>query len=284
LVGFAWAGLGTSAVRWGELKLLGVGWLASPVVGGIFAYLLMQSLLVLILRAPDPCRRARLWAPVYVTLTAFAFALLTVGDVLKKLGIQLGGDYSLMFPVAIGIGTAFFWLILGTRSGTTSVEERFGSITIFTMCFMAFAHGSNDVTNAVGPMSLVFRLVAGVGDGNAHVPTLLYLVGGVGIVVGLASFGYRVVHTIGFGIAQLTPCRAFVITLATTLTVMFATRLGFPVSTTHTVVGAVFGVGLANGLGAVRYATLKGVGLAWLITFPVTALLSAVLFFVLGFL
>ena len=163
-----------------------------------------------------------------------------------------------------------------------SVEKLFVPMMIFTGMAMAFAHGSNDVANGIGPMAAVINLInsGGVIAAKSPVAPWMLLLGGVGIVVGLATYGYKVMQTIGTKITELTPTRGYCATIAASGVVVIASGLGLPVSTTHIAVGAVMGVGLARGIGALDLGVLGGIILSWFVTVPVGAILSMLFFYI----
>jgi len=167
------------------------------------------------------------------------------------------------------------------KSHFGSVERVFGVLMLFTACSMAFAHGSNDVANAIGPLAAVNGVVqsGGVFLEQSQLPIWILLLGGGGIVAGLATWGYRVIATIGRNITELTPSRGFAAELAAATTVVFATGTGIPVSTTHCLVGGVLGVGVARGIGALNLGVVGRIFLSWVVTLPVGAALSIMLFF-----
>ena len=163
-------------------------------------------------------------------------------------------------------------------AGLQRTEKVFIVLQIMTACFVAFAHGSNDVANAVGPLAAVFSSIReGVTD-TVQVPYRVLLIGAVGIVVGLATYGYKIMATIGRKITELTPSRGFSAEFAAATTIVVASKLGLPVSTTHTLVGAVIGVGFGRSIGAINTRILRGIFASWFITVPFTALLAAALF------
>ena len=163
-----------------------------------------------------------------------------------------------------------------------SVERVFGVLMIFTACSMAFAHGSNDVANAIGPLAAINGVVQSGGEfaTQSALPMWVLLLGAFGIVIGLATWGYRVITTIGRNITELTPSRGFAAELAAATTVVIASGTGIPVSTTHTLVGAVLGVGLARGIGALNLRVVGKIFLSWIVTIPVGAVLSIIFFFI----
>jgi PiT family inorganic phosphate transporter len=163
------------------------------------------------------------------------------------------------------------------------VERVFAVLMIFTACAMAFAHGSNDVANAIGPLAAIVSVVQSGGEiaAKSILPAWVLLIGASGIVIGLVMLGYRVMKTIGTAITELTPSRGFAAELAAAGTVVIASGTGLPISTTHTLVGAVLGVGLARGIGAINLGVVGKIILSWIVTLPVGAGLSILFFFAL---
>ena len=165
-----------------------------------------------------------------------------------------------------------------------TVEKIFGFLQIMSACMMAFAHGANDVANAIGPLSAaVAILTTGLFAVEAPVPAWGLMLGGVGIVLGLATWGWRVIETIGKKITELTPSRGFAAEFGAATTIVLASRLGMPISTTHTLVGAVLGVGFARGLEAVNLKTTRDIFISWIITVPLGAILAILMFYLIRF-
>ena len=220
-------------------------------------------------------------------------SLVTLFKGLKHLDIHLSTIEGNILAVVIGIVIAIIGKIMMNRVKIdtkadkdfhfASVEKLFVPMMIFTGCAMAFAHGSNDVANGIGPMAAVIDLInsGGVIAAKSPVAPWMLLLGGVGIVVGLATFGYKVMQTIGHKITELTPTRGYSATLAAAAVVVLASGLGLPVSTTHIAVGAVMGVGLARGIGALDLRVIGGIVVSWFVTVPVGAILAAIVFFIL---
>jgi PiT family inorganic phosphate transporter len=169
-----------------------------------------------------------------------------------------------------------------------SVEKVFTPMMIFTACAMAFAHGSNDVANGIGPMAAVVSIISAAKEGAQEIvaqksalPLWILVVGGTGIVVGLGTMGYKVMRTIGTQRTELTPSRGYCATLAAAATVVLASRTGLPVSTTHIAVGSVIGVGMARGIGAIDLRVIGGIFVSWIVTLPAGGILAALFFFTL---
>ena len=293
LVGFAVAGLGVDAVHWGKIGQIAASWVVSPALGGFLAYLLMMSIRKLILNTEQPFESARKWGPAYVFLVGFIISLVTLFKGLKHLKLEMSVSMSFVSALIFGLIIAFIgWMLIRKvevdREADrdyhfASVEKIFVPMMIFTACAMAFAHGSNDVANGIGPLAAVASVIQSGGEiaQKSELPLWILVLGGIGIVVGLATMGYKVMQTIGTRITQLTPSRGFCATLAAAATVVLASRTGLPVSTTHIAVGAVIGVGLARGVGAIDLRVIGGIVVSWVVTLPVGGVLAALFFFTL---
>ncbi len=293
VVGFAMAGIGIDAVQWGKIGQIVASWLVSPLLGGTIAFILMISIRYLIFNTDNPFRSAKRWGPFYVFLVGFIISLVTMFKGLKHLKLELSIPMSFLVAAVIGVIIAAIGYALISRVKVdaaadaehhfASVEKVFVPMMLFTACGMAFAHGSNDVANGVGPLAAVYGLVQSGGEvaQKSELPIWILLLGGVGIVVGLATYGYRVMRTIGTKITELTPTRGFSATMAAAATVVLASRTGMPVSTTHIAVGAVMGVGLARGIGALDLRVIGNIVVSWIVTLPAGGILAALFFFTL---
>ena len=291
IVGFASVGIGVDAVNWGKIGSIVASWLVSPLIGGAIALLLMISIRKLILNTEKPFEKAKLWAPVYVFLVGWIVGLVTLFKGLKHLDLELTAVQSLVAATAIGLVLAVIGKLLINRVKVdpeadkehhyASVEKVFVPLMLFTAAAMAFAHGSNDVANAIGPLAAVVSIIQSGGEvvQKAELPLWILVLGGAGIVIGLSTMGYRVMETIGTKITELTPTRGYCATLAAAITVVLASKTGLPVSTTQIAVGAVMGVGLARGIGAIDLRVIGGIVLSWLVTLPAGGILAALFFF-----
>jgi PiT family inorganic phosphate transporter len=292
IVGFAIAGIGMDAVKWDKIGQIAASWVVSPLLGGVIALLLMLSIRKLILNADNPFQSAKRWGPVYVFLVGWIVSLVTLFKGLKHLDLHLTTSQSLIGATVIGIVIAIIGKLMINRVKLqpeadrdfhfASVERVFVPMMIFTACAMAFAHGSNDVANGIGPMAAVVSIVQSGGQvaQKASLPLWILILGGAGIVIGLATMGYRVMQTIGTRITELTPTRGYCATLAAASTVVLASKTGLPVSTTHIAVGAVMGVGLARGIGALDLRVIGNIIMSWLVTLPAGAILAAIFFYI----
>ncbi|UYG08272.1 inorganic phosphate transporter [Halomonas sp. M4R1S46] len=291
IVGFAMAGLGLEAIGWTKVGQIAASWVVSPLMSGTIAFMLFKSVQHLIFENRDPFAAAKRYVPMYVFLVGFIVAMVTLTKGLKHVGLHLGFGESLIYGLLIGLGVMLLGGFLERRVsrnrseddtfGFGGVERVFGVLMLFTACAMAFAHGSNDVANAVGPLAAVITVVQSGGQvgGQALVPWWVLVLGGGGIVVGLVTYGHKVIATVGTGITELTPSRGFAATLAAATTVVLASGTGLPISTTHTLVGAVLGVGLARGMAALNLRVIGTIVMSWLITLPAGAGLAIMFFF-----
>lgn len=293
LVGFAVVGISVDSVNWGKISQIVASWVVSPALGGLIGFLLMVSVQRLILRTPDPVRQAKKWGPFYVFLVGWIVCLVTMFKGLKHLNLDLSPIQSLVAATVAGGLIAFIGKTMIDRVAVEDsadrdvqfamVEKIFVPMMVFTACAMAFAHGSNDVANGIGPLAAVIGLVQSGGEvaQETKMPIWILGLGGVGIVLGLATLGYRVMRTIGTRITQLTPSRGYCATLAAATTVVLASKTGLPVSTTHIAVGAVMGVGMTRGIGALDLRVIRDIVVSWIITVPAGAVLAMLFFFTL---
>ena len=290
IVGFAAVGIGVEAVHWGEVGSIVMSWVISPLTAGIIAYLIYQSVLYLVLQHADPLERARRYVPMYIFLAAFTMTLVTILKGLKHVGLSLSMRDSYLLATGIAFAIAILGAIAIRRIRPDpdaegdqhfhTVERVFGILMVVTACGMAFAHGSNDVANAIGPLAAVVSVAqSGAIAAQSALPIWVLLLGGVGIVVGLATFGRHVIATVGEKITHLTPSRGFAAELAAATTIVVASGTGMPVSTTHTLVGAVLGVGMARGIDAIDLSVVGRVFLSWVVTIPAGAILAIIFFF-----
>jgi len=293
IVGFAMVGIGVDAVKWDKVGSIVMSWVVSPVMAGLLAYILFMSVQRLILNTTEPLKNAKRYVPYYIFLVGFIISLVTLFKGLKHVGMELSVGEAYLFAFLIGVVIALIGTVLIARIKIeesadrsfhfANVEKVFGVLMIFTACAMAFAHGSNDVANAVGPVAAIVGIVQSGGEMTQEsvMPIWILLIGGVGIVAGLLMYGHKVIATVGDKITELTPSRGFAATLAAAATVVIASGTGLPISTTHTLVGAVLGVGIARGIGALNLQVVRNIFMSWVITLPVGGLLAILFFFAL---
>ena len=312
ITGFGIVALGVSNVNLTLLATIVASWAVSPVCGGLLAFLIFWGIRALILDADHPVRAVKKWGPVFAFPVFVVLALVMFVKGLKHVDISLGAVGTLGVSAAAGLlASVIVWFILRQmkveagvdfeeegdeeaieagkkeidKSQFDHVERVFRYLQIVTACFVAFAHGSNDVANAVGPVAAVvslfdgtvFRQSATIGA-EVPVPIWVLLVGGLGIVIGLATYGYKVIETIGTKITEITPSRGFAAEFGAASTILVGSKLGLPLSTTHTVVGSVIGVGFARGMNALNLKIVWQIVKSWIYTIPFTAILTIVLY------
>lgn len=291
IVGFAAVGLGVDAVQWSKVGAIAASWVISPLLSGTIAFLLIRSVQKFILNTADPFAMAKKYVPVYMLFTGFMIAMVTLVKGLKHVGLEISSGEGVVYAIIFGFIVALLGKVLLNRIQADpeadrynrfgSVERIFAVLMIFTACAMAFAHGSNDVANAVGPLASVVATINSGGEvlQKTAMPAWILLLGGAGIVVGLMTLGYRVMATVGTKITDLTPTRGFAAELSAATTVVLASSVGIPVSTTHTLVGAVLGVGMARGITAINLRVVGSIFTSWLITLPAGAGMAIVFFY-----
>ncbi|WP_448247385.1 inorganic phosphate transporter [Thalassotalea agariperforans] len=293
IIGFAAIGVSVDTVSWG--KVLGIvgSWIVTPLIAGTIAFIIFNSAQKLIFDTAKPLQQARKYVPIYMFLAGFVLSLVTIKKGLKHVGLDIGATEGYVYAVLIAVLVAVIGKIFiarlkfdekaDTKSQYVNVEKVFAILMIVTACCMAFAHGSNDVANAIGPLAAVASIVSNEGEivKKAALEWWILPLGGFGIVAGLALFGHRVIATIGNGITHLTPSRGFAAELAAASTVVISSGAGLPISTTQTLVGAVLGVGMARGIAAINLGVVRNIVISWVITLPVGAGLSILFFWIL---
>ncbi len=293
IVGFTLLSVGPEAVQWGKFAGIVGSWVITPALSGLLAYLLFISVQHFIFNTDNPLQNAKRVGPFYIFLTALVICVVTLQKGLKHVGLHLETQQSLLISTLIALLAGVVgWLFIrrmsfnpqaDVRMHYTNVEKVFGILMVVTACAMAFAHGSNDVANAIGPLSAVASTVNSAGQivAKSHIDWWVLPLGAVGIVLGLAIMGKKVMATVGTGITHLTPSRGFAAQLATASTVVIASGTGLPISTTQTLVGAIMGVGLARGIAAINLGVVRNIVISWVITLPAGALLAIVIFWAL---
>ncbi|SEG11490.1 inorganic phosphate transporter [Vibrio hangzhouensis] len=290
IIGFACVSVGTEAVDWGSVKGIVGSWVVTPVISGFFAYVIFVSAQRLIFDTEKPLFNAKRFVPVYMFITTMVIALVTIKKGLKHVGLHLTNTEAWVWAAAVSAlvmvgGYIYIQRKFANREedhGFSGVEGIFSVLMVITACAMAFAHGSNDVANAIGPLSAVVSTVEHMGEITAKSTIAWWILplGGIGIVVGLATMGHKVMATVGTGITELTPSRGFAAQLATACTVVLASGTGLPISTTQTLVGAVLGVGFARGIAALNLGVVRNIVASWIVTLPAGALLAVVFYYV----
>ena len=294
IVGFAAVGISMDAVHWGKVGSIVMSWVVSPVIAGTLSFGLFMSVKTLILDTEDPFHRAKKFIPIYMWMVGFMISMVTLLKGLKHIGVEIDLGFESKFMNALPLAAAIGLVVAGlgalllrrvkqvpnAANRFDDVERVFAILMVFTACSMAFAHGSNDVANAVGPLAAIASTVAtGEIAAKSAMPGWILLIGGLGIVFGLATYGWKVISTVGRKITELTPSRGFAAELGAASTVVVASATGLPISTTHTLVGAVLGVGMARGIAALNLRVVSTIFMSWIITLPAGAGLAIVFFF-----
>jgi PiT family inorganic phosphate transporter len=293
MMGFGIAAGGLGMVNWGVIGRIVASWAISPLLGAVLAFLMFKIVLRFILQDDDPFKAVNNMGPVFIALT---FMIIASSILLKTpLGTRLALNLEYIILLAIFIGiiagligkvilTHFYQKSISSANHTKEetfkkVEHIFSRLQLMTACYVAFALGANDVANAIGPVATAFNVGKDGGiSAEVEVPIFLLIVGGIGIVIGMMTWGYRVIKTIGSKITYLTNSRGFSIEFGAATSVLLASKMGMPVSTTHAVVGAVIGVGLARGLEAIDLSIIKKIVVTWVVTVPIAAITAGGLF------
>ncbi len=285
IIGFGVCYLGVDAIAWGMVGCIFLSWVLTPVFAGLMAFLLFYSVQRLILNSDDPLKYAKRYVPFYIALVTFVMSEVSYHSLLKRLAALPWSPLWAACLSAVAAALIGAWAMrqvaytpgLDKAREYKKIENVFAIMMVFTACAMAFAHGANDVANAIGPMAAVVDWV-GYGHPSGGVPLWILLLGGGGIVLGLVTYGYRIIATIGHQITELTPSRGFAAELSAASTVVVASHFGMPVSTTQTLVGAILGVGLARGIGALNLRVIRNIMMSWMITLPAGAVLTLILY------
>lgn len=292
VVGFAAVGVSMDAVSWDKVGTIVMSWVVSPLLAGTISYAVFVSIQKLVMNTDDPLANAKKYGPLYLFLVGCIIALVTIKKGLKHIGLDVSGGMEFVYAGIVGVLIALIGMMLirrvkfdkslEVRSHFANVEKIFAVLMVFTASAMAFAHGSNDVANAVGPMAAVISVAqSGVLESKSSLPGWVLLVGAIGIVIGLATLGYKVMRTVGKNITELTPTRGFSAEIGAATTVVLASYTGLPVSTTQILVGAILGVGLARGIAAIDLRVVRNIFMSWVITLPAGAVLSITFFYIL---
>ncbi|MFL2558144.1 MAG: phosphate permease [Candidatus Thioglobus sp. MED-G25] len=289
IVGFGVVSIGPEVVNWGKIGQIVLSWLTSPLLAGVIAFGIFQFTRAKVLDTKDPVAQIRKLGPVFFFFVFFIIGLVTLFKGLKPLKLDLNLTQALIGSTLLGLTGAGLGILLIRRVQLgeedpkhrfSRVEKIFVVLQILTACAIAFAHGSNDVANAIGPLAAISSAISGADlGGKATVSPWMLAIGGIGIVIGLATWGYRVMETVGKRITELTPSRGFAAELAAATTIVVASRMGIPISTTHTLVGAVLGVGLARGISALDMRVVGKIIASWVATLPIAAGLSMFFYF-----
>lgn len=289
VLGFGVIAGGVDIVNWSRVGNVVLSWVVSPVMGGLFAYLVFQYINKTIFSKRRPLAHAKELLPFIVAIVLFILSIAIFYKGLKNLHLHFTFPDVLFFALVAGVVGFFISKILvrfipdddskdfAHQFNTT--ENLFKYLQIVTAFYIAFAHGSNDVANAVGPLAAVVSILqGGAVEMKVEMPTWILGLGGGFIVLGLMVWGYRVMATVGESITDITPSRGFCATFGAASVVLICSKMGLPISTTHTLVGSVIGVGLARGLPTLNLGIIKMIFVSWITTIPFTAVISMLFF------
>lgn len=286
IAGVGCVAIGTQAVDWGSIGIISLTWVLTPVVSGAISAIFYSLIKKWILDQPDAIAQLKEWIPFLSATLISIFGVLVLPTISQPIREFLIEQFHLNLPAhdiplligALGATSLSFyaWKHLDARSP----EALIAKFQVVSACFVAFAHGSNDVGNAIAPFAAVVYInqTGHIPLTDFDVPLWILALGGVGIIAGLAIFGKNVITTIGENIISLQPSGGFCAELATATTILIASRFGLPVSTSHALVGGVVGIGLVQGMKSLRLETVRSILLTWLITIPISAGLGAIVF------
>ena len=288
VVGFGMVSVGVGAISWGKVITIVLSWVVSPLAGAIIAGGIYYLIRERILRSDSPEKQAMRWSPFLIGSVLVVIILSLIFKGLKNLHLNLGFGQTLAIALpcaALGGLVGRLWLKYLLRRDeqaedqSTPLQAFFAHLQVMTACYVAFAHGANDVANAVGPLAAIFSVVKTKSVVmQVEVPVWMLAIGGIAVGGGLFAFGSKVIQTIGGKITEVTPVRGFCAEFGAATTILVCSRLGLPVSTTHVLVGAVVGVGFMRGMGFLDLRLLRNIGWSWIITLPFTVALAMALY------
>jgi inorganic phosphate transporter, PiT family len=298
IAGFSWVAVGVDAINWSSIGLVAISWMFTPIISSAIAALFYSQIKHWILEQPNPLIQLQQWIPWLSVILLGIFGVIVLPTVTQPLTDYFNQQLHLNLPnydIPLFTGTiaAIALTIISWRQLESAqtwepetnilpnpLERLFARFQVISACFVAFAHGSNDVGNAIAPLAAIIYInrTSSVPLHDINIPIWILIVGGAGIVTGLAIWGKKVITTIGENIISLQPSSGFCAELATATTILLASRIGLPVSTSHALVGGVVGIGIVQNIKSIQFSTLQGIGLAWLITLPASAIFSATIF------
>jgi len=292
IIGFGILQAGIGCIHWTKLGLIVASWFVSPLAGGTMAFVIFRLISRNILSVEKPALAARKSIPVCVFFTFAILILAVIYKGLKNIHLNLEGPQAIALSILGGLIASGLSALLIKRNRNCNwelprkqqlvqVEKTFAVLVVITSCTVAFAHGANDVANAVGPLAAVVEIVKNNSlPGKVSVSIWFLVLGGVGITVGLATFGYRVMRLVGTKVTEITPSRGVAADLSGMITVLACSKMGLPISTTHTLVGAIIGVGLARGIAGIDRKIVGSIFASWIITIPIASGLTVLLYLI----
>ena len=290
IAGFSWVSLGIEAIDWSSVGLITIGWILTPIISGAISAGLYSLIRHWIFNQLHPLSQLQEWTPWLSTLLLSVFGIIVLPTITQPFSQFLLTERKLNIPphditlfitgiAAIAL-TLISWRELANSQIDNQIQGLFAKFQVISAGFVAFAHGSNDVGNAIAPLAVIYYInqQGKIPSHQLTIPLWILLLGAVGIVAGLAVWGKKVITTIGENIISLEPSSGFCAELARAMTILLASRLGLPVSTSHALVGGVVGIGLVQNLQAIKLSTIQNIAAAWLITVPISAAMSAIIF------
>ncbi|MBU4211000.1 MAG: inorganic phosphate transporter [Kiritimatiellae bacterium] len=296
VIGFGVVAHGPDSIQWYKLIRIAASWFVSPLAGALLGYLLYSLIRKTVLASRRPIESAKVAVPIGVAAVVLILVYSILNETLPRLaGARMPSGLplpALALGASVIIAAGAGWLgrrltrrrtyVVKDMADEFRVVERwFGRLQIITACYIAFAHGANDVANAIAPIAGILNAVQGKMTETTTIPAWILAFGGLGIVIGLATYGHKVIEAVGRKITEVTPTRGFAAEFGTATTVLVCSLMGLPISTTFVLVGAVMGVGFARGFGAIDLKVVRRIFMSWVITIPVSALLAALIYFVL---
>lgn len=285
VIGFGLVSVGFGGINWKVVLFVVLSWIISPVFGGIIAFSIFTIIKKFILSSPEPINQTRKIGPFFTGLVGFILSLAVVFKGLKNLHLHLPPYKAFLISLFVGVVGFFIGHIILKRYKEKDtdpyyqVEQMANPLQVMSASFQAFSHGANDVANAIGPVAAIIIIVQTHRvEMQVSIPLGILFLGGLGLALGIYSWGHRVMETVGKKITRITPTRGFAAEFGTAMTVLLCSRLGMPVSTTHTAVGNIIGVGLARGISAINLEVIKKIISAWVITLPAAALFSVAIY------
>ncbi|UCH90337.1 MAG: inorganic phosphate transporter [Thermoplasmata archaeon] len=286
IMGFGIAAYGFSAIQVAGVSKIMISWVISPLAGAAIAYIIFVLVRKRILNADEPLNAAKRAAPPLVGIVFFIITLSAIYKGLKNLHLDMNLIQAIIIATIIGFIAAInaFALLKTVKKDkkreSRQVERIFAYLQIISACYVAFAHGANDVGNAVAPLATIIEIARTNSVGEmVEVPIWILILGGIGITIGVLTWGKKVIQTIGKNITDITPSRGFSAEFGAATTVLICSKLGMPISTTHTLVGGVIGVGIAGGVGALDLRVIGKIIVSWLVTLPIAAITTIAIFY-----
>ena len=284
LLGFGLIAGGIDVVQWGNIAKIALSWIVSPLFGGLLAFIIFVHIRRYVLVRKDVLGAAIFWAPIWGSLTIALVVLSFLYKTPYGASLNIPAPLGILGTVAIMVvSTLFFRKRIKNNLDHSirpnrAVENIFRRLQIGTACYLAISHGANDVSNAIGPVAAIYNISKGDLTGSGGVPLWILALGGVGIALGTLCLGHKVMHTMGKRITKLTNTRGFAVAFGAATTVLLASNLGMPISTTHAAVGAIVGVGVARGFSAVDFRVLYKIAIYWVLTLPIAAITCIVIY------